>query len=88
MRGAALYGTAAGLNIPQVEVAAKTGTAQLGSSKKFVNSWVIGFFPYKNPKYAFAVLMERGPTVNLIGGVYVMRELLDWMSVNTPQYLE
>ena len=88
MRGAALYGTAAGLNIPQVEVAAKTGTAQLGSSKKFVNSWAIGFFPYKNPKYAFAVLMERGPTVNLIGGVYVMRELLDWMSVNTPQYLE
>ena len=88
MRAAALYGTAAGLNIPQVEVAAKTGTAQLGSSKKFVNSWAIGFFPYKNPKYAFAVLMERGPTVNLIGGVYVMRELLDWMSVNTPQYLE
>ena len=88
MRGAALYGTAAGLNIPQVQVAAKTGTAQLGSSKKFVNSWVIGFFPYKNPKYAFAVLMERGPTVNLIGGVYVMRELLDWMSVNTPKYFE
>lgn len=38
MRGAVLYGTATGLNIPQVEVAAKTGTAQLGASKKFVNS--------------------------------------------------
>lgn len=88
MRGAVQYGTAVGLNIPQVEVAAKTGTAELGSSKKFVNSWVIGFFPYENPKYAFAVLMERGPSVNLIGGLFVMRELLDWMSVNTPQYLE
>ena len=87
MRGAVLYGTATGLNIPQVEVVAKTGTAQLGSFKKFVNSWVIGFFPYKNPKYAFAVLMERGSSVNLIGGVYVMRELLDWMSINAPEYL-
>ncbi|MBM2817826.1 MAG: penicillin-binding protein 2, penicillin-binding protein 2 [Parcubacteria group bacterium] len=88
MRGAVLYGTAVGLNIPQVEIAAKTGTAQLGTSKKFVNSWAIGFFPYEHPKYAFAVLMEKGPSVNLIGGLYVMRELLDWMSVNTPQYLE
>lgn len=88
MRGAVLYGTATGLNISQVEVAAKTGTAELGSSKKFVNSWAIGFFPYENPKYAFAVLMEKGPSVNLIGGIFVMRELLDWMSVNTSQYLE
>lgn len=87
MRGAVLYGTVTGLNISQVEVAAKTGTAELGSLKKLVNSWAVGFFPYKNPKYAFAVIMERGPSVNLIGGVYVMRELLDWMSVNSPQYL-
>lgn len=87
MRGAVQYGTAVGLNIPQVEVAAKTGTAEIGSSKKFVNSWVIGFFPYKNPKYAFVVLMEKGPSINLIGGLFVMRELLDWMSLNTPEYL-
>ena len=88
MRGAVVYGTAQGLNIPQVEVAAKTGTAELGTSKKSVNSWVIGFFPYEHPKYAFSVIMERGPSVNLIGGLYVMRELLDWMSVNAQQYLQ
>lgn len=86
MRGAVLYGTAVGLNLPNVEVAAKTGTAELGTAKKFVNSWAIGFFPFKNPKYAFTVLMERGPSANLIGGLYVMRELLDWMSVNAPEY--
>ncbi len=86
MRGAVQFGTAVGLNIPQVEVAAKTGTAELGSDKKFVNSWAIGFFPYKNPKYAFAVLMEHGPNTNLIGGLFVMRGLLDWMSVHAPQY--
>ncbi|MBU6430801.1 MAG: hypothetical protein KGJ58_00755 [Patescibacteria group bacterium] len=88
MRGAVQFGTAVGLNIPQVEVAAKTGTAELGSDKKFVNSWVIGFFPYKNPRYAFAVLMEHGPSANLIGGLYVMRGVLDWMSANAPQYLQ
>lgn len=88
MRGAVLFGTAVGLNVPQVEVAAKTGTAELGTAKKFVNSWAIGFFPYNNPKYAFAVLMERGPSVNLIGGLFVMRELFDWMSVNAPNYLQ
>lgn len=81
-------GTASGLSMPSVRVAAKTGTAELGALKQFVNSWVTGFFPYENPKYSFVVIMERGPRANTIGGVYVMRQLLEWMSVNTPQYLE
>jgi len=81
-------GTAAGLNTSGVNVAGKTGTAQLGSKNQFVNSWVIGFFPYEKPKYAFAVVMEKGPTANLIGGTYVMRTLLDWMAQNTPEYLK
>ena len=81
-------GTAAGLNTSSVSVAGKTGTAELGTKKQFVNSWVIGFFPYEKPKYAFAVVMEKGPVHNLLGGTYVMRQLLDWMTVNTPQYLK
>ena len=80
-------GTAAGLNTSGVDVAGKTGTAELGTRKQFVNSWVIGFFPYEKPKYAFAVVMEKGPVKNLLGGTYVMRTLLDWMAVNTPEYL-
>jgi penicillin-binding protein 2 len=81
-------GTASGLNTNGVDVAGKTGTAELGSRKQFVNSWVIGFFPYEKPKYAFAVVMEKGPVRNLLGGTYVMRQLLDWMTVNTPEYLK
>lgn len=81
-------GTAAGLNIEAVEVAGKTGTAELGAKKQFVNSWVIGFWPFQNPKYAFVVVMERGPASNLTGATYVMRQLLDWMAVNTPEYLK
>lgn len=88
MRMSAMEGTASGLNTSAVKVAGKTGTAELGARKQFVNSWVIGFFPYEKPKYAFVVVMEKGPVTNLIGGTYVMRQLLDWMSVNTPEYLK
>ena len=82
------YGVAKGLNIPSVAVAAKTGTAELGVYKQFVNSWVSGFFPYDNPKYAFVVIMERGPGSNTVGGLSIMRAVLDYMTVNKPDYLK
>jgi cell division protein FtsI/penicillin-binding protein 2 len=81
-------GVAVGLDVDYLSLAAKTGTAELGTQKQFVNSWVTGFFPYDNPKYAFAVIMEKGPESNDLGGVYVMRQVLDWMHVNEPQYLQ
>ncbi|MEK7635011.1 MAG: penicillin-binding transpeptidase domain-containing protein [Patescibacteria group bacterium] len=88
MRMSATEGAASGLNTNAVKVAGKTGTAELGSRKQFVNSWVIGFWPYENPKYAFTIVMEKGPVKNLIGGTFVMRTLFDWMAVNTPEYLK
>lgn len=88
MRKAVTEGTAGGLNVPYVQVAGKTGTAELGARKQFVNSWVIGFFPYEKPKYAFVVVMERGPVTNLTGATYVMRQTLDWMHINTQEYFE
>lgn len=88
MRQAVTFGTAVALNVPYVDVAAKTGTAQLGVSKNKVNSWVVGFFPYENPKYAFALMMEAGPSTNSVGASSIMRQLLDWMSLNTPEYFE
>jgi penicillin-binding protein 2 len=87
MRKGAVSGSASGLNVPYVKMAAKTGTAELGVSKAFVNSWVNGFFPYDNPKYAFIVLMERGPRANLYGATSVMREVVDWMHANDSPYL-
>lgn len=88
MRQAVTTGTAISLNVPYVEVAAKTGTAQLGLAKDRVNSSVVGFFPYEHPRYAFIVLMEAGPVVNSVNAAYVMRQLLDWMSINTPEYFK
>lgn len=87
MRNVVLGGTGSALNTHGITVAAKTGTAELGVTKKFVNSWVTGFFPYENPKYSFAVVMERGSRENLVGASYVMRNLLDWMVINTPEYV-
>lgn len=86
MREAVTYGTALSLNVPYLKVAAKTGTAQLGVNKNKVNSWVVGFFPYENPKYAFTVIMEAGPANGSTGTSVIMRRLLDWMYWETPEY--
>ena len=88
MRDAISIGTAKGLSIPGVSVGAKTGTAELGTQKRYVNSWVVGFFPYENPRYAFAILMERGPRGNTVGALFVMRQMLEWMRDHTPEYLQ
>lgn len=88
MRESVASGTETGINVPYVDVAGKTGTAEIDAGKKYINSWATGFFPYENPRYAFAVVMERGPHANTIGGVYIMRQMFDWMHQNTPEYLK
>lgn len=88
MRQAVLDGTGGSLKVPYVEIAAKSGTAELGASKEKVNSWMIGYFPYSNPKYAFAVVMEKGEVHNLIGAGAAFRELIDWMNLYTPEYFK
>ena len=81
-------GTARALNISEVTVAAKTGTAELGVSKKLVNSWGIGYFPYENPRFAFALVMEKGSRENAVGANLAIRNLLIWMAENTPEYMK
>ncbi len=85
--GAQPGGTAQALNVPYVNIAAKTGTAELDSAKRYVNSWVTGFFPYEKPRYAFVLLLERGPYKNLYGAPGVMRTVFDWMYFNRSEML-
>lgn len=80
-------GTAPNLNVPGVDVAAKTGSAQVGVGNTNLNSWIIGFFPYENPKYSFAVLMDRGPKNPSAAASAVMSEVFNWMVVETPEYV-
>lgn len=86
MREAVTYGTSVGLNVPYVKIAAKTGTAEVGSTKSYVNSWSVGFFPFENPRYAWAVVMEKGPSANIFGATSVVRQFFDWMEINSPEY--
>lgn len=87
MRQAVTDGTAVRLNIPGIEVAAKTGSAELGVGKLYINSWITGYWPYQNPRYAFAVVMERGSTSGTVGSVVVMQRLLEWLKVYKSEYL-
>jgi cell division protein FtsI/penicillin-binding protein 2 len=81
-----LFGTAAALNVNSVNISGKTGTAELGVNKDMVNSWVTGFFPSESPRYSFAIVMERGPVHYGLGAPSVMRQVIDWMGIYTPEY--
>lgn len=48
----------ANLAIDGVKVAAKTGTAQIGSNNESIDGWVIGFAPADDPKIAVAVVVH------------------------------
>ena len=88
MRLGVQQGTSVALNVPYVNLAGKSGTAELGVSKVKVNSWITGFWPYENPHYAFAVMLESGSVHNLIGAAAAMRQQLEWMHIYTPEYFQ
>jgi peptidoglycan glycosyltransferase len=52
-------GTGTAAQIPGVQVAGKTGTAETATGEK-PHAWFIAFAPADHPKYAVAVLVEHG----------------------------
>ncbi len=88
MRLGVTDGIAQAMNLPYVHVAAKTGTAQVGVHNEYINSWVVGFFPYENPKYAFAVVLEKGPSNTTVGAAPAVGQFFIWLNENAPQYLK
>lgn len=75
------------INLPYVSAAAKTGTAQTGVHNQYDNAWVEGFFPYDHPKYAFTVVLERGPSGAGEQAVNVMRQLFDSLHAENSPYV-
>lgn len=69
-------GTARTVQIPDVVVAGKTGTAEFGrKDEKRRHAWMVAFAPYDAPQYAIAVLVDEGVS----GGetaAPVMRQIL------------
>lgn len=87
MRQGVTNALASAINMPYVSVAAKTGTAQTGTHNQYDNSWVVGFFPYEHPQYAFAVVLERGPQGAGEQAVNVMQEFFDSLYVANSPYV-
>ncbi|MFA6415019.1 MAG: penicillin-binding transpeptidase domain-containing protein, partial [Candidatus Paceibacterota bacterium] len=87
MRQAVTSALASAINVPYVSVAAKTGTAQTGTRNQYDNSWVVGFFPYDHPQYAFAVVLERGPEGTGEQAVNVMRDFFQSLRAENSPYV-
>lgn len=80
-------GTARAFDRSDVAIAAKSGTAEVGAGNAYVNSWAAGFWPYENPQYAFILMMDKAPRSNALGATRIMGDVVEWMSVNRPEYL-
>ncbi|MFM2330927.1 MAG: hypothetical protein RLZZ26_434, partial [Candidatus Parcubacteria bacterium] len=87
MRQGVTSALAGAIDLPYVSVAAKTGTAQTGVNNQYDNSWVVGFFPYENPQYAFTVVLERGPQGSGEEAVNVMQEFFDALHSQNSTYV-
>jgi penicillin-binding protein A len=61
MQLVATQGTAAGYFPPSWNVAAKTGTAETGSTNQYTNDWMVAFAPANDPKVAVAVVVPNQP---------------------------
>lgn len=77
-------GTVKAFNENPLKIAAKTGTAQVGVRNEYINGWVIGFFPYDNPQYAFVGIMDRGTNVSSPSASSALKTFLDWFAT-TPE---
>jgi peptidoglycan glycosyltransferase len=64
MENVVKYGTASGIFPADLDVAAKTGTAQTGNAKKNTDDWLIAFAPATDPTVAVAVVIPFQPTAN------------------------
>ncbi len=67
----------------KVAVAGKTGTAEFGVKDKKgyytkTHAWVMGFFPYDNPKYSFVFFLEGGGASN--NAAELAKNFINWFA--------
>ena len=74
-------------NISGIEIAGKTGTAQIGAHNQWENSWAVGFWPASDPHYAYAVVLEHAPAGILSGAAPGLLPFFQWLIANHPEYL-
>lgn len=81
-------GTARAMNVYGIEIAGKTGTAELGLHNEWMNSWAVGFWPYDNPQYAFATVLEHAPAGTNSGASPAMNPFFYWLVENRPELVK
>lgn len=80
--------TVKALYLPGIQIAAKTGTAQLGVRNESMHSWSVGFWPADHPKYAYAVVLEKAPAGTASGAAPALQPFFYWLMENRPEYVE
>ena len=63
-----------------IQVACKTGTAELGHPDNHTHAWVTGFAPVENPEIVVTVLVEEGGEGSSVAGPVVKEILAEWFS--------
>lgn len=76
------------LNMSGIDIAAKTGTAEVGTRNQWMNSWSVGYWPEGNPRFAYAVVLERAPAGTLSGAAPALRPFFEWLAVEKPEYVQ
>ena len=73
------YGTATSLQFEGLQVAAKTGTAEVGDGTRS-NGWIVGFAPADDPQIVFSVLLEssdQAPNLSGADAAQIAKALLE-----------
>lgn len=87
MKASVDYGTSSKGKPENIEIAAKTSTAQTGiieDGVKIEQSWFAGFFPYENPRYSIVVLSEAGKGGAESAGP-IFKEIVERMYKEVPE---
>lgn len=88
MRLSASIGTAKSLKMAGLDLAGKTGTAQVGARNEKMHSWVIGFWPSQKPQFAFVMMMENAPANTLVGSAPSMRPFFETLIREKSPYID
>jgi len=80
--------TVKALNIGGIQIAAKTGTAQIGAHNQWMNSWSVGFWPADHPRYAYAAVLEHAPAGTNSGAAPGLAPFFQWLIAQHPEYAQ
>ena len=84
-------GTAKRANLPGIDFAGKTGTAQTADPRSPSNAWFVGFAPFENPRFAIAVFVENarsGGGVAAPIAAHIVQKAMNLKAINPKTILE